>query len=503
MQTVIIVGGVSGCGKSTLSLNICKAINGVGLGGAASLDADDFHSQANREKMSRGIGLDDDDRLPWLNAVCEHVGRLEASPVVVACSALKKFYRDIFRERLKCKLVFIILNPSRKELERRLANRQGHFATATLLDSQFATLELPNLNEEPDCLIKNEFGDGNIADLISSMSLSFKPKTLFDLPQELLEQICLYLNGFQLISLSRVSSRFKVLIHTSKGIWKRKLFDINEEEEMEERDRDFPNEYSSALSLFFQTTQGEVAGSHQPSNTMGLGSSMHFPLLDMMRLHPSFSLQIWFSPLKVSNVIGGGILLGSNSCQPSTMQWPHYHQQPIILDAHLNMYCSFLESEKPVLTRLNYGKWYHLVVTHEVVESSPTLRKENVYLDGKLVASLQGQVHHELEYGRASQSQIGTGCISAGSVGKPSQDHCGWYSFNGFLDRLESWPKALISTEVAKLHQGRIVQGSTRYRGPYHLVQHVSTTRPLEGFCERFHQKEKAFDTEDAPALDT
>lgn len=129
----LVVMGVSGSGKSTIGAALSQRLR------VPFADADDFHPEANIAKMSRGEALDDGDRWPWL----EEVGAwLAAHPegCVVSCSALKRKYRDQLRRHAP-EVEFVLLEGSRELIERRQASRPGHFMPASLLTSQFATLE--------------------------------------------------------------------------------------------------------------------------------------------------------------------------------------------------------------------------------------------------------------------------------------------------------------------------------------------------------------------------
>lgn len=143
---VIVVMGVSGSGKSTFGAALAKAMH------ARFLDADDLHPPANRRKMAAGIALDDDDRRAWLNAVAVWMAKRseDSEPGVVACSALRRRYRD--RLRTAGGVVrFVYLEVPRAELEQRMRSRR-HFMPVTLLDSQLATLEPPD-REEAACIV--------------------------------------------------------------------------------------------------------------------------------------------------------------------------------------------------------------------------------------------------------------------------------------------------------------------------------------------------------------
>jgi gluconokinase len=135
---VIILIGVAGSGKTTVGRILAARL------GCEFHDADDLHPPQNREKMSRGIALSDEDRLPWLHAVSDLVQRCLAQNrwAVIACSALKQTYRDLLVvDAAKVKLVY--LKGSQALIAERLAQRAGHFFDRRLLQSQFDTLEEP------------------------------------------------------------------------------------------------------------------------------------------------------------------------------------------------------------------------------------------------------------------------------------------------------------------------------------------------------------------------
>ena len=127
--------GVAGCGKSSLGAAVAAAEQ------LPLIEGDDFHSQASRDKMGRGIALDDADRAGWLLALG---GQLANHPggVVLTCSALKRAYREQLRAAAPG-LRFVFLDLPREAAQQRVASRGVHFFSATLVDSQFATLESP------------------------------------------------------------------------------------------------------------------------------------------------------------------------------------------------------------------------------------------------------------------------------------------------------------------------------------------------------------------------
>lgn len=131
---VLVVMGVSGSGKTTVARMIAARR------GWSSAEGDDFHPQANVDKMAAGHPLGDADRWPWLERVAAWIdGRIAVGgDGVVACSALQRAYRDVLR---RPEVVFVHLTGGRAVLAERLRARHGHFMPAALLDSQLAALE--------------------------------------------------------------------------------------------------------------------------------------------------------------------------------------------------------------------------------------------------------------------------------------------------------------------------------------------------------------------------
>jgi len=141
---VVVMMGVSGSGKTTIAEGVAAQL------GWDVVEGDKFHPPANIAKMSHGIPLDDADRLPWLQAIAAAIDAhlAAARSAVVACSALKRAYREILiGTRTNVPLVY--LQGSRELIGKRLATRKGHFMPPALLDSQFATLEEPGADEHP------------------------------------------------------------------------------------------------------------------------------------------------------------------------------------------------------------------------------------------------------------------------------------------------------------------------------------------------------------------
>ncbi|WP_020076512.1 gluconokinase [Cryocola sp. 340MFSha3.1] len=133
-MTAIIVMGVSGSGKSTVGRELAHRL------GLPFVDADDLHPEANRAKMAGGIPLTDEDRAPWLSTVARTIGQ-HASGVVVACSALRRRYRDAITYEAGGRVLFAHLSGEREVIRERMEARADHFMPPALLDSQLETLE--------------------------------------------------------------------------------------------------------------------------------------------------------------------------------------------------------------------------------------------------------------------------------------------------------------------------------------------------------------------------
>ena len=139
---IVIIFGVSGAGKTTVGKLLAREL------GWHFLEADDFHPAANIKKMRSGHPLTDEDRWPWLEALREQIERFLAveEDAVLACSALKRKYREHLRVSPDVKLIF--LRGDFALIEKLLRGRRGHFMNPELLQSQFADLEEPEPDED-------------------------------------------------------------------------------------------------------------------------------------------------------------------------------------------------------------------------------------------------------------------------------------------------------------------------------------------------------------------
>jgi gluconokinase len=143
-MTIIVVMGVSGSGKTTIAAGLARRE------GWPLVEGDQFHPPANIAKMKAGTPLTDADRWPWLEAIAvkEDAFRAAGQSAVVACSALKRAYRDILIGD-RADVVLVYLRGSKALIGERMKARKDHFMPPALLDSQFATLEEPSPDEHP------------------------------------------------------------------------------------------------------------------------------------------------------------------------------------------------------------------------------------------------------------------------------------------------------------------------------------------------------------------
>lgn len=163
---ILMVMGVSGSGKSTVAACLAERL------GWAFVDGDGFHSPEHVAKMRAGHPLDDDDRAPWLAAIGAWIDTRiqQRTPGIVVCSALRRAYRDILvRGRDEVRIVY--LEGDRALIERRLAQRQGHFMPPALLDTQFAILEPPGPEENATAVGIDAAPEAIVATILARLDL--------------------------------------------------------------------------------------------------------------------------------------------------------------------------------------------------------------------------------------------------------------------------------------------------------------------------------------------
>ena len=157
----IVVMGVTGSGKTTIGQALAAVLAG------RFIDGDDLHTDASRAKMRAGVALTDDDRWPWLDRVGKTLAEASpGKPVIVACSALRRAYRDRLRAAVGPSLIFVYLEAQKETMRARVAARKNHYMPASLVDSQFATLEDPT--DEPGVIAIP--ADGDVETEVSALS---------------------------------------------------------------------------------------------------------------------------------------------------------------------------------------------------------------------------------------------------------------------------------------------------------------------------------------------
>ena len=138
-MSVFVLMGVSGAGKSTVGRRAAEELT------LTFLDGDDFHPRTNIDKMAAGTPLKDEDRAPWIAALAQGINeRQPARDVIVACSALTRFVRDLLRESVTEPLHFILLTADPAIIQQRLTQRPPHFMKPGMLGSQLAALQWPS-----------------------------------------------------------------------------------------------------------------------------------------------------------------------------------------------------------------------------------------------------------------------------------------------------------------------------------------------------------------------
>jgi gluconokinase len=140
---ILIVMGVASSGKSVVGKSIARRLH------APFLDGDGYHPDANKEKMRNGVALVDDDRWPWLSTLARalHDAAEGKGVAIGACSALKRSYRDYLLKEAGEPILFVFLDGTEELIASRMRARTHEYMPLTLLSSQFATLEVPEVDE--------------------------------------------------------------------------------------------------------------------------------------------------------------------------------------------------------------------------------------------------------------------------------------------------------------------------------------------------------------------
>lgn len=167
----LVLMGVAGCGKTTAAENLHQAP------GWPIAEADDFHPQANIDKMTAGTPLTDEDRWPWLESLRDWMSSQAASgtKTIVTCSALKRSYRDLL-STAEGRVFFIHLVAPREELADRMQHRDGHFMPTTLLPSQLATLEPLALDEDGVTVVSQPTPEQTLDAILAALEHASQPR---------------------------------------------------------------------------------------------------------------------------------------------------------------------------------------------------------------------------------------------------------------------------------------------------------------------------------------
>ena len=268
--------------------------------------------------------------------------------------------------------------------------------------------------------------------------------SLSQLPTEIILVICEKLLGWDVVNFSKVNRRFHMISKMNKSLWIPKGASSCEKYAKVNRALQFTNDDD--------------------------GREDYVPIGPSFLIHSNcFSIEATFSVSGTGQ--RGGILLGGNSGTPYTARWPHYHMQFVLIDPNLNLYASFTQDRNPIAKLEKTDTWYHLMIIFDAPSD-----KCSYFLDGKLVAQRSAWKHREIS--RISHVQLGTGCISADSGGKPTPDHCGWYPFNGmvFSFNIKVGNNACREERVQERFKTR---GERRGKLP-DMVDQVKCTNPIE-----------------------
>lgn len=299
------------------------------------------------------------------------------------------------------------------------------------------------------------------------------------LPPDLLDAVCAALTGFELFQLSHASARLRQLLSTEQ-VWLRYFPQCVTESATEvagDMGLFWKRIYMRSRSLQFEgrakwssdameidTSVAEAHGLFLPVRRLPTLTSLWQPaasLADDFGPAAEFSsigIDTWFSlEPGGETVYSGGVILGGQSSYAGSTMSPSVFQPFILVDASCSLYCSVVDQDvqtaEPVTSNLVVHRWYHLALSY-----SGKTRQEQVFLDGKLVASRVGDWHRD--WRRLSYSQIGTGCVSAGSNRCfPTPNYTGWYGFHGVIDEFRVWRRALTEKEVQLIAAGTALPG--------------------------------------------
>ncbi|RLN71379.1 hypothetical protein BBJ28_00020711 [Nothophytophthora sp. Chile5] len=333
------------------------------------------------------------------------------------------------------------------------------------------------------------------------------------LPVEVLDAVAPFLLGFDLLRLSllnrnmlRAFSRSELYAcRLSRVRYKSVAVDFKEfdTDDRSWSDGDSKRDYTIASSMRFGGQSRDPVAQTLPQSHAPVFSSTD-TLFGLFAREDDgqptrFTLDAWFSLAQSEpDTLAGGILLGiqSEKCRHEGGQWPTFHNQILHVDAQRDLYCSVTAEKPRIAARLELARWYHVSLVFEG-------QTQHVYLDGELVISQTDQ-ELQLETFPLYYAQVGTGCISGESPGKPAPQYCGWYGFHGVIDDLRVWHEALSAGQIAAVSRDCI---SALRRPMYslkrdvpvwmaHNVQQVLCSRPRERRCEVVAMCSRAGDLE-------
>ncbi|TMW59295.1 hypothetical protein Poli38472_004364 [Pythium oligandrum] len=290
------------------------------------------------------------------------------------------------------------------------------------------------------------------------------------LPTDVLHELLNCLLGADLFRLAHTSPWFFRLI-THDDVWRTRTV-IPHLPDLHEYSVKYL--YARARATRFQ---GQCV---DPVDQVSRGGGVTVPFVKSYRGPASITIDTWFSLLPpTQGVFPGGVLLGAQSVKLSVERWPYYHQQFIHVDMQGNLYCTLTRQIKePVASDLQYNRWYHVALSYDG-------STQHVYLDGKVVSVETAALNREWHSVR--YVQVGSGCISAGAIGKPTEEFCGWYGFHGVIHEFRLWNHVLSAKEIDSLANGAaldkipsfslLVDQDSEVMGQ---VKRIRTSSPLE-----------------------
>ncbi|KAG7380001.1 hypothetical protein PHYPSEUDO_007874 [Phytophthora pseudosyringae] len=291
---------------------------------------------------------------------------------------------------------------------------------------------------------------GSSVEATSSSSTLNAPQQL---PGELVEVLCRYFTGFDALSLSRTNSWWRKYL-SDNSFWRKCFRGFST---CEGRAKSWKKQYVQSRSLLFKALK--VGSGSCPADSFAYFThtadqrrTMHFQLTHMGG--KSFSFDLWFSLLPASSGDQyGGVLYGVQSSSRESGEWPHYHQQYVMVNSKGDLYCSVIPNKPVVRSNLEPNRWYHVALTYDQEE-----QRQDVYFNGVNVQSASATwryVWHFMTYG-----QIGTGWSASEFPNCPRQCYSGWYGFRGVIVVFRAWRGVLTQEDITNLAKGRVLMSA-------------------------------------------